>query len=81
MPTSSLNEIRVKKQPEEWLEIAKKHGTATEPRKGKTVYRGVLQRKPNKVKKAVFLIFDVIERTMDADGQNLLIPDIEFDTY
>lgn len=70
-----------KETAEEWLKIAKEHSEAYEPRDGKKVYRGVLNRKPNKAKKDVFLVFEVIERTIDAGGQTLLIPDITFDTY
>ncbi|MEI3612489.1 aldehyde dehydrogenase family protein [Pseudogracilibacillus sp. SO30301A] len=32
-------------------------------------------------KKTAYLVFEVIERTIDADGQALLIPEITFDTY
>lgn len=70
-----------KETAESWLEIAKEHGNVDEPREGKTVYRGVLQRKPNRAKKTAYLVFEVIERTMDAQGQVLLIPEITFDTY
>lgn len=70
-----------KETAESWLDVAKEHVEAYKPREGKKVYRGILKRKPNKAKESVFLVFEVIERTIDAEGQTLLVPDITFDTY
>jgi hypothetical protein len=70
-----------------WLTWAKLLGEVTQPRPGKTVYRGDLS-----LRKALVLngektdlwircVFEITERTIDAQGQHLLIPEIEVDTY
>lgn len=70
-----------------WLKWAKSFGQATEPRPGKTVYRGDLSLKKSLVlngeKRVRWLrcVFEVTERTINAQGQHLLLPDIEVDTY
>jgi len=73
---------------EGWLEQAKTLAQGEEVRPGKTVYRGsVLLSKSlksltlhGKVRQ-IRCVFEVTERTIKADGQHLLIPEIEVDTY
>ena len=70
-----------------WLAIAKLLGQVTETRPGKMVYRGdvslrkslVLDEK--KTERWIRCVFEVTERTINAQGQHLLIPEIEADTY
>lgn len=66
---------------EDWLAYAKKHGKADHQRQGKVVYRGSYWTKPNGYEKKVRLVYEVTERTIEADGQILLMPDIELNTY
>jgi hypothetical protein len=72
---------------EVWLKWAKLCGQATSPRPGKTVYRGdVSLRKAlvldgEKTKRWLRCVFEVTARTIDAQGQHLLVPDIEVETY
>lgn len=65
---------------EDWLFVAQKQGLCTEERPGKKLYRGEIFLERG-LKQPLRLIFKVTERTIDADGQVLLIPDIEVDTY
>ena len=53
------------------------------PRPGKTVYRGIRSdRKPSGMKDFKgFLVVEGIERTIQADGQRLLIPSVEIDSW
>lgn len=66
---------------EMWLDIAKEVGTAEQPREGKTVYWGSIMEKPSGLTQDVRISFQVIERTIRADGQVLLIPEIEVHTF
>ena len=53
------------------------------PRPGKTVYRGIRSdRKPSGMKDFKgFLVVEGVERTILADGQRLLIPSVELDSW
>ena len=70
-----------KETPEEWLEIAKKYGQMEEPRQGKQVWSGERYIKKQGIKEPLRLVFRVTRRTMDANRQVLLIPEIEVETY
>jgi hypothetical protein len=76
-----------KESQEVWLKRARLFGQATETRPGKTVYRGDVSLRKSLVlngeKTARWLrcVFDITERTITAQGQHLLIPDLEVDTY
>jgi len=67
----------------EWLEIAQAHGVCEQPREGKTVWRGDtwLER----AGRCHRVVFEVTQRTIDkhtsGGGQQLLVPDIEVDTW
>jgi hypothetical protein len=67
--------------PEKWLEHAKKEGRRTEIRPGKTAYLGSLMTHPERFIKPVRLVYQVIERTMERDGQILLVPSIEMSLF
>jgi len=78
-----------------WLERGKALGQAREVRPGKIVYRGDIflsksltlprrerdERRGKEVTCWIRCVFEVTERSIKADGQHLLIPDIEVDTY
>ncbi len=70
-----------------WLKWARLLGQATEARPGKTVYRGDVSLRKSlvlhgeKTERWLRCVFEITERTIDAKGQHLLVPDIEVDTY
>ncbi len=63
----------------EWLEEAQCHGECEELREGKEVWRGETWRE--REGKLYRVVFEVIERTITADGQRLLVPEIEVATF
>jgi hypothetical protein len=65
---------------EGWWELAKKKGELIEPREGKKVYIGSIYREVPKLGCKVRIMYEVIERTSKADGQLLLIPELEANT-
>lgn len=67
--------------PEEWLEIARECGEMEEPRPGKQVWLGEQYIKKAGIKEPLRLIFCVTLRTTESDGQALLIPRLEVETY
>jgi hypothetical protein len=67
--------------PEEWLEIAKECGKLEEPRPGEQVWMGERYIKRPEIEEPLRVVFCVTLRTMEADGQALLIPRIEVETY
>ena len=67
--------------PEGWLEIARECGQMEEPRPGKQVWLGEQYIKKSGIKKLLRLVFCVRLRTIEADGQALLIPQVEVETY
>jgi len=68
-----------KEKLEDWLNVARENGNKTTPREGKTVYTGSIFRKPSGMGKDVRIFFRVVERTALANGQGLLVPDIELE--
>lgn len=66
---------------ESWLNIAEQKGICCLERDGKKVYHGDLETKVNGVDRPVRIIFRVIERTITASGQYLVMPDIEVEAY
>jgi hypothetical protein len=63
----------------DWLEEAQAHGEWEEPREGKEVYTGETWRERDG--KVYRVVFEVIQRTITADGQRLLVPEIEIATW
>jgi len=61
------------------LETAEEHGKKSSPRNGKTVYTGSIYRE--KCNRKIRIVFKVTERKILADGQVLLTPDIEVQTW
>jgi len=70
-----------KESPDEWLALAKQTGTATQPRPGKTVWRGETFRDVSGFADPLRIVFEVTERTSTLTGQLLLVPKIEVDTW
>jgi len=69
---------------EQWLSLARRVGVSKAPREGKAVFTGEAAH----IKVAgredltpIFAVFEVTERTIDKYGQELLIPDIEVNTF
>jgi hypothetical protein len=67
--------------PEEWLEIAMECGQMEEPRSGKQVWLGERYVERPGIKEPLRIVFCVTLRTMEADGQTLLLPRVEAETY
>jgi hypothetical protein len=73
-----------KEIPEQWLALARRVGEKEESREGKNVYRGVashIHPGGDETIPAVPVVFEVTERLCDAEGNELLIPEIEVDTF
>jgi hypothetical protein len=64
---------------EEWLEEAQAHGDWEFPREGKEVYTGQTWRPRDG--KTYRIVFEVSRRTITADGQKLLVPEIDVNTW
>lgn len=64
---------------DDWVDVAKAVGRPRQMRPGKTAYVGETRRRSGDVFRRV--IFEVTERTIDATGQVLLIPQYEVATY
>jgi hypothetical protein len=63
----------------DWLEEAQAHGDWEFPREGKEVYTGETWKERDG--QLYRVVFEVIQRTITADGQRLLVPDIEIATW
>ena len=66
-----------------WKTIAEENeGTKVEtPREGKRVYTGSVYWEVKEEGKKVRIVYQVIERSITANGQILLVPDIEVQTW
>jgi len=67
-----------------WLKRAKRHGERVETRNGKKAWIGTVEIHPKKkeeVLRDIRIVFEVIERKIDAKGNRLLIPEIEVNTW
>jgi hypothetical protein len=67
--------------PEEWLEIARECGEMEELRPGKQVWRGECYVERPGIDDVLRMVFEVTVQTVEADGQALLMPDVEVETY
>jgi hypothetical protein len=68
-----------KESPEDWLATAKQHGICCLEREGKNVYMGAIEITRDGL--PLRTVFKVVERTIKANGQILLTPEIEVETY
>jgi Transposase DDE domain group 1 len=64
---------------EDWLVEAEAFGQCEEPREGKEVWTGETWKE--RAGKLYRVVFEVIRRTITADGQRLLVPEIEVATW
>jgi hypothetical protein len=68
----------------QWLANARRLGRQLKSRDGKNIFVGEIHHKTpgnNEKRNVVPMIFKVTERLEDSDGNKLLIPDIEVETY
>ena len=70
-----------KERKEEWLQIAMEDGEIEEARPGKEVWRGECYRKRAGIDEPLRIIFRVTRRTIERNGQVLLLPKVEVETY
>jgi len=68
-------------KPEEWLKIAMECGEMEESRPGKQVWRGERYVRRAGIDEPLRIVFCVTRRTMECNGQVLLIPKVEVETY
>ena len=69
---------------EDWLAVARTHGAAMQPRPGKTVYLGECSRRVdlgNGRVEELRIVFEITERTSLANGQPLLLPKVDVETW
>jgi hypothetical protein len=66
---------------EGWLQLAKEKGTSQQMRKGKTRWYGETNVNVEGIDEPVRIVYEVVERTITAKGQMLVVPEIEVDTY
>src|SRR5690606_23329085 len=70
--------VNLRKSPKEaWLNIAKAKGISCEVREGKTMYIGAISFHEPGFERPLRQVFQVIERSIDRDGQLLLLPELE----
>ncbi len=70
-----------REKPETWLMVAEQFGKCIQEREGKRVFYGKMEVTPKGMKTPVRQIYKVTERTIDKNGQILLVPDIDFESY
>jgi hypothetical protein len=74
-----------KECPEQWLALARRVGEKIQSRDGKNVYVGFADHfspgKKEENRPCVSVAFEVIERLVDAKGHELLIPELEVNTW
>jgi hypothetical protein len=73
-----------KERDEIWLKRAKRHGKRVASRNGKKVWIGSVKihpRKKGERLKEIYSVFEVIERKIDREGNRLLIPEIEVNSW
>ena len=69
-----------KESRDEWQKMAQMHGEMSKPRDGKTVYMGEMMCARD-IEQPLRVVFKVTERTMRANGQILIIPDVDVQTW
>ena len=68
-----------REDPQTWRETAQQLGVCSQPRPGKTVWTGSSDTERDDL--TLRLVFEVIERTIDRNGQMLLMPMLEVNTW
>lgn len=81
-PTDFIIKRNLRRESKEgWLNIAEQNGICCLERDGKKVYLGDLVTKVKGVDLPVRMVYRVVERTITASGQYLMMPDLEVETY
>jgi hypothetical protein len=73
-----------KENDEEWVKRTKRKGKRVESRKGKKVWVGIIkvkQKKKDEKLKEIVCVFEVIERKTDINGNRLLFPEVEVNSW
>jgi hypothetical protein len=70
-----------KENKKEWLEVAKKEGEIYYTDLKKTIWRGSTYIKIDGINEKQRVIFDITERRYERNGQKLVTPEIQVDTY
>jgi len=70
-----------KESKKEWLQIAMESGELEKSRPGKEVWQGERYVKRTGIDEPLRIVFRVTRRTMEANGQTLLLPKVEVETY
>nr|WP_280139719.1 IS1380 family transposase [Salibacterium halotolerans] len=70
-----------RESPEAWLAHAEQHGTASNPREGKTIYTGRISVSGVLEERPVYQVYRLVVRTIMKDGQINMFPDIEFQRF
>ena len=87
--SNGIHPSKIKEGKDSWIKLAKEHcQNVTTPRDGKTVYVGSDWRdvaytcEDGTAKtQTIRIVYKIIERTTDKNGQFLLVPDIEVNTF
>lgn len=64
-----------------WHIVAEENGKCEEPREGKKVYTGSVYWPIKGLDRKIRIVYEVIERTIKANGQILLLPEVEVQTW
>lgn len=64
-----------------WLKLAREEGEVATPRPGKKKYLGTRYLNREEMDEPLQVVYQVTEKKIDSDGQMLLSPQIEVDTY
>jgi Transposase DDE domain group 1 len=70
-----------REKPENWLMVAEQFGKCIQEREGKRVFYGSVEVTPKGMSTPIRQVYKVVERTIDKNGQILLVPDINFESY
>lgn len=70
-----------KESKQDWLQTAQACGQMSTPRLGKQVWQGDCYRNREGTNDPLRIVFRVTQRTIEADGEALLVPDVEVETY
>jgi hypothetical protein len=66
---------------EDWLELAKEEGESSSPHPGRKTYLGKTKLDKEELEELLQVVYQVTEEKTDSDGQMLLSPNLEVDTY
>ena len=70
-----------REKPENWLMVDEQFGKCIQEGEGKRVFYGLVEVTPKGMSTPIRQVYKVVERTIDKNGQILLVPDIDFESY